>query len=38
VKSTGDLQERLSAAAGRALLLVRRGDATIFVPLKHGEE
>jgi len=38
VKSTSDLQARLGAAQGRALLLVRRGDATIFVPLKRSEE
>jgi serine protease Do len=38
VKDTGDLQQRLGAAGTRALLLVRRGDATIFVPLKRIEE
>jgi len=38
VKSAADLQERLEAAGDRSLLLVRRGDATIFVPLKRGEE
>jgi serine protease Do len=38
VSSTGDLQERLAAAGDRALLLVRRGDATIFVPLKRGDD
>jgi serine protease Do len=38
VKATSDLQKRLGAAEGRALLLVRRGDATIFVPLKRSEE
>jgi serine protease Do len=38
VSSTSELQKRLGAAEGRALLLVRRGDATIFVPLKRGED
>jgi serine protease Do len=35
VKTAGELQERLAKAGDRALLLVRRGDATIFVPLKR---
>jgi len=38
VKTTRELQARLGAADHRALLLVRRGDATIFVPLKRIEE
>jgi serine protease Do len=38
VKNTSDLRKRLSAADDRALLLVRRGDATIFVPLKQSED
>jgi serine protease Do len=38
VTSTSDLQARLGSAETRALLLVRRGDATIFVPLKRTEE
>jgi serine protease Do len=38
VNDTSNLQKRLSGAGGRALLLVRRGDATIFVPLKRSEE
>jgi serine protease Do len=38
VTSTHELQERLGSAKDRALLLVRRGDATIFVPLKRLEE
>ena len=38
VTSTSELQARLGAAEDRALLLVRRGDATIFVPLKRTEE
>jgi len=38
VKSIGDLQAHLGTAGDRALLLVRRGDATIFVPLKRAEE
>jgi serine protease Do len=38
VSSTSELQERLAAADDRALLLVRRGDATIFVPLKRTED
>ncbi|MBW2289436.1 MAG: DegQ family serine endoprotease [Deltaproteobacteria bacterium] len=37
VKSASELEERLGKAEGRALLLVRRGDATIFVPLKRTE-
>ena len=38
VQSTGDLRKRLGDADDRALLLVRRGEATIFVPLKQGEQ
>jgi serine protease Do len=38
VTSTRELQNRLGDAEDRALLLVRRGDATIFVPLKRSEE
>jgi len=38
VKAVEELQEGLAAAGDRSLLLVRRGDATIFVPLKRGEE
>jgi serine protease Do len=38
VTSTSELQTRLGAAEDRALLLVRRGDATIFVPLKRTQE
>jgi len=38
VASTSELQKRLVAADDRALLLVRRGDATIFVPLKRAED
>jgi serine protease Do len=38
VTSTSELQTRLGAAEDRALLLVRRGEATIFVPLKRTEE
>jgi serine protease Do len=38
VKTTRELQARLGAAEERALLLVRRGEATIFVPLKRIEE
>ena len=38
VTSTSDLQARLGNAKDRALVLVRRGDATIFVPLKRTEE
>jgi serine protease Do len=38
VKSTGELKERLGSAGDRSLLLVRRGDATIFVPLKRKAE
>jgi serine protease Do len=35
VKSVDDLHAQLGAAGDGALLLVRRGDATIFVPLKR---
>jgi serine protease Do len=35
VSSASEFQKRLGAADDRALLLVRRGDATIFVPLKR---
>jgi serine protease Do len=38
VSSAKELQASLSNTDGRALLLVRRGDATIFVPLKRVEE
>jgi serine protease Do len=38
VKTAAELQERLAKAGDRALLLVRRGDATIFVPLKRVDE
>jgi serine protease Do len=38
VTNTSELQKRLGDADDRALLLVRRGDATIFVPLKRTEE
>jgi serine protease Do len=38
VSSTKELQDRLESAGDRALLLVRRGEATIFVPLKRSEE
>jgi serine protease Do len=34
VDGVADLEERLAAADDGALLLVRRGDATVFVPLK----
>jgi serine protease Do len=34
VANTGDLETRLSEAKDGALLLIRRGDATVFVPLK----
>jgi serine protease Do len=36
VNDVGDLRDRLEAADDGALLLVRRGDATIFVPIKRG--
>ncbi len=38
VEDVGDFRAKLEAAGESALLLVRRGDATIFVPLKrpHG--
>jgi serine protease Do len=38
VADTADLRKRLSDAGSRALLLVRRGDATIFVPLKQADD
>ena len=38
VSDTGELRQRLADAGNRALLLVRRGDATIFVPLKQQAE
>jgi serine protease Do len=38
VNSASELQERLGKAGGRTLLLVRRGDATIFVPLRRVED
>jgi serine protease Do len=38
VKTASELEARLGQADGRALLLVRRGDATIFVPLKRSED
>jgi len=38
VNDSGALRKRLEDAKNRALLLVRRGDATIFVPLKRAEE
>jgi serine protease Do len=38
VNSASELQERLGKAGGRTLLLVRRGDATIFVPLRRIED
>jgi serine protease Do len=34
VASVADLEQRLAGAEDGALLLVRRGDATVFVPLK----
>jgi len=37
VNTASELEDRLGKAEGRALLLVRRGDATIFVPLKRAE-
>ena len=36
IKSVGDLEKSLSQAQDGALLLVRRGDATVFVPIKRG--
>jgi hypothetical protein len=36
VKNVKDLRDQLEAADEGALLLVRRGDATIFVPIKRG--
>jgi serine protease Do len=38
VKSAAELQQQLGESNDRALLLVRRGDATIFVPLKRIED
>jgi serine protease Do len=35
VKSVGDLEKRLAEAEDGALLLIRRGDATVFVPIKR---
>jgi serine protease Do len=35
VNNVGDLRAQLEAADNSALLLVRRGDATIFVPIKR---
>jgi serine protease Do len=35
VKNVGELKEQLAESEKRALLLVRRGDATLFVPLKR---
>jgi serine protease Do len=35
VKNVGDLKEQLAESEKRALLLVRRGNATLFVPLKR---
>jgi serine protease Do len=37
VANVSDLEKRLSEADGGALLLIRRGDATVFVPLKAPE-
>jgi serine protease Do len=38
VEDTAALQKQLGGAGSRALLLVRRGDATIFVPLKRAAD
>jgi serine protease Do len=35
VRGVGDLEKRLAAAEEGALLLIRRGDATVFVPIKR---
>jgi serine protease Do len=35
VKDTAQLRERLDESDDGALLLVRRGDATLFVPIKR---
>jgi serine protease Do len=35
VKDTGDLEKQLSDADERALLLIRRGEAQLYVPLKR---
>jgi serine protease Do len=35
IKGVGDLERRLAAAEDGALLLIRRGDATVFVPIKR---
>ena len=35
VKDVGDLEERLAKADDGALLLIRRGDSTLFVPLEQ---
>jgi len=37
VKNVADLRTRLEAAGDSALLLIRRGDATIFVPIKRAK-
>ncbi len=37
IDGAGALRDQLAAAGEGALLLVRRGDATIFVPIKRGE-
>jgi serine protease Do len=34
VKDANELEQKLARAKGGALLLVRRGDATVFVPMK----
>jgi hypothetical protein len=34
VNDVTDLENQLADAEGGALLLIRRGDATVFVPLK----
>jgi hypothetical protein len=35
VASVDDLEERLAGSEDSALLLIRRSDATVFVPLKR---
>ncbi|MBW2542476.1 MAG: DegQ family serine endoprotease [Deltaproteobacteria bacterium] len=36
VEDVGDLRSQLEAADDGALLLIRRGDSTVFVPIKRG--
>jgi serine protease Do len=36
IKSVADLEKSLGESGDGALLLIRRGDATVFVPIKRG--